>query len=314
MANAKPPSRPPTSQDLFFTLFPLLPKELRLEIWKRALPPPRLIEFRFTDTASPDRVLLGGLDCHGEWAWVASTEPVALSLLLVNTEARDVTSKSYELVGIRNQCQAVGDCMHIDFSRDTIYLARYSQERLLDVLSGRFANIQHTHVWLSKTRSLAMNLGSLSKGPWTWAPPTYPGVKRLSRPDGLQDASTFFVKIFGMFPMLKDFRIVIDGRNPDLGGSVEIAQPSSDHEDFYDPSGREVALRWIPGALDHVKTTFPDLHLPHVCLALLTNGNNSEALERRWDYLHACCRFSEPGFDGHRWESESDESAWADSP
>ncbi|KAH6701404.1 hypothetical protein BKA61DRAFT_705291 [Leptodontidium sp. MPI-SDFR-AT-0119] len=204
--------------------------------------------------------------------------------------------------------------MHIDFSRDTIYLARYSQERLFDVLSGRFAGIQHTRVWLSKTRSLAMNLGSLSKGPWTWDPPTYPGVKRLSSLDGLKDASTFFAKVFSVFPILQDFKLVADARNPDLGGSVEITQLSSDHEDFYDSSGREIASRWISGALDRLKTEFPNLHQPRVCLALLTNGSNSEVLERCWDHLYACCRFSEPGFDGHRWESESDESVWPDSP
>ncbi|KAH7351321.1 hypothetical protein BKA65DRAFT_476646 [Rhexocercosporidium sp. MPI-PUGE-AT-0058] len=204
--------------------------------------------------------------------------------------------------------------MHIDFSRDTIYLARYSQERLFDVLDGCFAEIQHTRAWLSKARCLAMKLGSLSKGPWTWDPPSYPGVKRLPSPDGLRDASTYFARICGTFPVLKDFKMVIDGKNPDLRVHVEITQPSSEHEDFYDPSGRETASRWIPDGLDPVRTAFPDLSQPQVSLALLTNRNNSEALERRWDYLHACCRFFEPGFDGHRWESESDSSVWPDSP
>lgn len=161
---------------------------------------------------------------------------------------------------------------------------------------------------------MAKNLGSLLKGPWTWDPPTYPGVKRLSSPDGLKDASTFFAKVFSVFPILQDFKLVVEGRNSDLGGSVEITQPSSDHEDFYDSSVREIASRRIPGALNRLKTEFPNLHQPRVYLALLTNGNNSEVLERRWDYLHVFCRFSEPEFDGHRWESESDESVWPDSP
>ncbi|KAH7399755.1 hypothetical protein BKA64DRAFT_464407 [Cadophora sp. MPI-SDFR-AT-0126] len=291
-------------ENLTFTLFPLLPKELRLEIWKLALPAPRLIELTFTDTEWPSRRLLTSQDRPGAWAWIASTNNVTLTLLRVNAEARDLTLSCYDLVPIQNETHSVGQRMYIDFCRDTIYLARYSQERLFDVSDGRFAEIQHTSAWTSNAQSLAVNLGSLSKGPWTFDPPTYPGVERLSGLEGRNDASSFFVKFFRSFPKLREFTVIIDGRHPDLGGSVEIVQASSDHEDFYEPSGQYSAKRWIPGVLDKVKEVSPDLRQPHVYLAVLTNGSNSATLERRWDYLHACCRFCEPGYDGHRWESD----------
>lgn len=164
---------------------------------------------------------------------------------------------------------------------------------------------QHTSTLTSGARSLAINLGSLSKGPWIWDLSTYPGVERLSTTEGRSDASKFFIKVFRSFPNLQELFFVIDGRHPDLGGSVEIARPSSDHEDFYEPAGQDIAKRWIPEALDSVRGMSPDLHQPRVALAVLTNGSNSAILERRWDYLHACCRFREPGADGHRSESES---------
>ncbi|KAG4422244.1 hypothetical protein IFR04_004624 [Cadophora malorum] len=288
-----------------FTVFSLLPKELRLEIWKRALPEPRLIEMTFIDREWPLRRLLTRRDQPGAWVWVATTNDISLPLLRVNAEARSLTLGSYTLVQICTQTHSIGQQIYIDFYRDTIYFARYSQERLFDVLDGRFAEIQHTGMLTSKARSLAINLGSLSKGPWNWDPDTYPGVEHLSSAEGRTDASKLFVKMFRSFPKLRELFVVVDGRHPDLGGSVEIARPSSDQEDFYEPAGQDIAKRWIPEALNKVREISPDLHQPRVALAVLTNGSNSAILERRWDYLHACCRFREPGADGHRSESES---------
>lgn len=81
-----------------FSLFPILPPELRLKIWEYALPGPRIIEFAGGETPS-----------H-KYPKVASP-----ATLFVNHEARSVATKRF-------QARSFGAAtIYVDFSCDTLY-------------------------------------------------------------------------------------------------------------------------------------------------------------------------------------------------
>ncbi|KAK0102230.1 hypothetical protein ONS95_005853 [Cadophora gregata] len=160
-------------------------------------------------------------------------------------------------------------------------------------------------IWTSKTQSLAMNLGSLSKGPWTWDLPTHPELERLSDLGGRNEPSLFLMTLFRSFPKLKEFIVIMDRKVPDDRPPIGTPQFSIHFEDSHDLAGGDISGRWIPGALKHLKELFPDLHQPHVCLARLTEESNPSILRRRDNYLHACCKYCEAGLDRQRSEFAS---------
>ena len=102
-----------------------------------------------------------------------------------------------------------------------------------------------------------------------------------------------------------------DGRKPDVdaNGSVDLSEPTDEHEDYYEENGRNKALEWVQKLQGKLKLK---LQTPRDCsvrLSLLITGEDTAELERRSDYIHAVCRFCAPEYKGHRPYSTSSQSS-----
>lgn len=118
--------------------------------------------------------------------------------------------------------------------------------------------------------------------------------ERHCTPGGQEEAARYLYSMFKHFPNLRQFSWVLDGRKPSFGGHAQLVKATGDFEDFHVENGRDVASRWIPGVMERLRLMFSSLRLPIVQLAVLTNGQDSVSVERRWDYFDTCCRFCRP--------------------
>jgi hypothetical protein len=110
-----------------FTLFPKLPIELRLKIWKAALPGPRVIEFSHTSFFR--RLTL-----------IKDSQNSLLNLSNSCKEAYDVVKKDYRSVSLQvfdlDKKKTPDAALLINYSLDTIYLGLYS-EKVLEILDSK---------------------------------------------------------------------------------------------------------------------------------------------------------------------------------
>lgn len=104
-----------------FHQFPLLPKELRLQVWKHALPGPRVLDLRVSNrnaTTGQQRI------SRSECAWVTQTAEPCPVILKVCHESRTVglsdQDMSEPLFATKSPCQAVW----VDFSGHFLLLKR----------------------------------------------------------------------------------------------------------------------------------------------------------------------------------------------
>ena len=107
-----PPAAGPQSR---FTLFPILPGELRLKIWEFALPGPRVVKIKAPQLlASGSRQAASALDFTSACAVPA--------LLHVNAEARAVALRHYELSFATD---TFPPRINFCFERDTLHFPQY---------------------------------------------------------------------------------------------------------------------------------------------------------------------------------------------
>ena len=263
-----------------FHPFPLLPKELRLEIWKLALPDPRVIELSLLRSDYPLRLPQRYYRAsRGAWWWVASASPTTFPLIRTNAEARSIALASYERCEILNRNDTVRHPMYINFSKDTIFVTRDAVDDLKEVLVGSHRRVRFMN-WRTKVRNLALPLDILERPGYLRAA-LIPGPEPAD-PKGFKEATRYIADIVRTFPGLKDLSLVIDARNPGFGGDAEIIESTSEHEDYEEPEGRELASSWIPEVLAGLASESSDVQLPSVRLALLINGRDTPELERRW--------------------------------
>jgi hypothetical protein len=107
--NVGPP--PPTQSRESFTLFPLLPPELRLKIWQIATDEPQTVELSCTPTSSylP----------KGRW-FSHNKPPVVFSIC---AESRDVALSHYSTLTFSpDQVGVPWPKLYFNFSRDTLWL------------------------------------------------------------------------------------------------------------------------------------------------------------------------------------------------
>lgn len=132
-----------------FYRFLFLPDELRLEIWRRALPAPRFIELMLIDVETERKATWLRVN-HGLWSWMSVGSYIALPLMQACSEARTIALESYTCVELRDQSQPVCPCKYVDFSRDTFYLARNSHDRLMGSFAGRPSCPSSPEIWAAK--------------------------------------------------------------------------------------------------------------------------------------------------------------------
>ncbi|KAK0103856.1 hypothetical protein ONS96_004965 [Cadophora gregata f. sp. sojae] len=190
-----------------------------------------------------------------------------------------------------NQSNLTRHPMYIDYSKDTIFISRYTQDQLRDVLLGYYQAVRFTN-WRLKVRNLAMSLAVLKKSRYSRVA-LFPGPEPAD-PNGYEEATRYLANVIRMFPKLHDLSFVIDGRNPGFGGNVEIVEASSEHEDYDVVGGRDLASAWIPQVFENLKTVLSDGKIPSVRVALLINGRDTPNLERRWSYLRIRCGVCHP--------------------
>ena len=95
-----------------FTIFPMLPAELRLKIWKMALPGPRIVEVYLDRVADPS---------YGDFRVIRTNTPPP-TLLSVNLESRKVALEKYWLNLNYNMSCTCACYAQIDPTEDTIYI------------------------------------------------------------------------------------------------------------------------------------------------------------------------------------------------
>lgn len=294
---------------LEFHIFPDLPKEIRLQIWKHALPLPRLIEIQFANKKDPAIQDHYRWHKRGEWIWSCSSV-LRSPLWDTSNEARHVLLESYEQVSISNEVGSNSSSSSINFGRDTFLLKRLAVDCLVDMASGQNASIRKypVPVWVSKVQNLAaITQGYRSYRPhWNMSP--FEGLFAPSNKAEYQEQDVdFLISVFNTFPRLKSLFLVIDGRKPgvDIDDSTALSEPTDEYEDHYEENGRKKALEWVQELQSLLRSKLQTTRDCSVRLSLLITGENTTELERRWDYLHAACRFSAPEYTGHRPCSQS---------
>ena len=128
-----------STQSQAFPLFPLLPKELRLQIWTDALPAPQVLDLALTHRErGNERKILNRswvADCH----WTTKTPPEHSQLPYVNQEARQVFLYSYIRTSISDRAiPRLGRHVWIDYSRDTLYFTQRNGINLVRWFNGEF--------------------------------------------------------------------------------------------------------------------------------------------------------------------------------
>lgn len=148
LLNQKPTTEPT------FTLFPTLPPELRLKIWKYALPGPRVVRLSLMEHSNSSH-----RRGHEKYAIHAtSTIP---SIIQTNVEGREAALKVYELAFPTQLLHPV----YFDFNQDTIHLdantlIAFSQKGLPDIVE------KLRHLMISKLRVCLLYSQTLSIKPF----------------------------------------------------------------------------------------------------------------------------------------------------
>ena len=296
-----------------FHVFPDLPQEVRLQIWKHALPPPRLIEIHFSNKNNP--TIQNHYDWYFQGKWIWSSSPIPRSSLLdAVDEARRVLLESYEQVSISNEVESSFPSTFIDFARDTLLLKRLAIDCLFDMASEYNASIRKFPVpgWVSQVQNLAVITQGYSAWAPDWAMAPFLGLSVVRNQVQNQEQDVdFLISVFETFPRLKLLFLVIDGRKPgiDIKGPVTLSEPTNEHEDYYEENGRIKALEWVQKLQSELKLKLQTPRDCNVRLSLLITGEDTAELERRWDYINAGCRFCSPEYKGHRPWSTSPQSS-----
>ncbi|CZT50555.1 uncharacterized protein RSE6_11563 [Rhynchosporium secalis] len=143
---------------LVFTLFPALPPELRLMIWKFALPGPRVIALltrEETTTSNPNRNT--SWKFYDDFKSPASSNPV---LLHVNQESRALVLSNYQLTFDKLLCRPI----YLDFAIDALFFPTVSQLRNF-ILAGHKGSDMESwgKTWrqIQAVRSIVLGLGAV---------------------------------------------------------------------------------------------------------------------------------------------------------
>ena len=273
-----------------FHCFSKLPKEIRQEIWRFALPEPRFIELTARNQERPHRIYRRAGKAT-EVLWTALSPP--LLLLNVNHEARQTTLESYEPSAAWDQSATPWRRAYVNYSKDVLYFTADSLQALLHFLNGDAAPQMLVPLNLAKVSTLSVEARFGHR---------YCENRRTLQPSddcrGRSRAIRNLGALFATFPKLKRLLFVIDGRDSGFGGPDHLVKATEEHEDYSLPNGREAMMHWTSQLIEEVGSRNPGLLVPAVGLSLLVNGSgHSEAhLERRWDYSRAECEVHSPSF------------------
>lgn len=271
-----------------FHLFTLLPTELRLKIWKLALPGPRVVE---VTVKSPERPEVEYGTSQGNapnlrWFWIIKgTSP---ALLYVNHEARDVTLESYETPGAWDTNFSPWRRAYMDYKVDTLYLSTLLYKALLFSRKGSYSKFDTQSIDLHKVQSLALD---------SWL------RMRQSEEPGLRAEGVSLLQfVFKVTPGLKELLLVMDGRTTVFNGPDRLVDPTDKFPDYIDllnkqkmitaSSNKQKMLQLVDDVVKDTTELLPMQTasvIPQIKLMLLINGPENPPIERRWFYGRNCC-------------------------
>jgi hypothetical protein len=159
-----------TNTEQVFTLFPKLPPELRLKIWKQALPGPRVVLFCIWDMLQGNRA---------EVARRCDSTNSLITITHVCQEARGVVLNTYDkLVNVIQPSldiprdQEEHPFVYVDYSKDTVYVEDWvGMEQLIGLYLSKAQHVAWQEVELR-------NYSTLSS--WTVFKPACPVLKSLT--------------------------------------------------------------------------------------------------------------------------------------
>lgn len=232
-----------------FHPFPRLPKELRLDVFKLALPEPRIIECRFANYPylgiQGDSLPTPGDNC----VWVANA-PLTSHLQLVSSEARDVFLQTYTIVSLADESNSGQDwkpTTAVDFNRDTLYFKTYDWGRRTSGIEGFVFIERGVALWADKVKTVALDLAIMEE-----ISPVrpYAGYKALYFYPDVR-AVGIIEKVLGTFPSLEQLYLVIDGKDPQTEAPRRMVNPmdSDYYACWHELSGRHRAINWIPNTV-----------------------------------------------------------------
>ncbi|KUJ10455.1 uncharacterized protein LY89DRAFT_740166 [Mollisia scopiformis] len=272
-----------------FALFPLFPVEIRLNIWNRSFPEPRIIDLKLINSKG-ESLNQKNRTIDGPWHW-ASTSSFSLPLLQVNHEARRLMLQSYKPTNI---CQQNGAILYIDFERDTVYRACYQCDPLFQFDLTHDTVVSNASSWTSNVTNLALHLTVFKGRDASGQTIVCPSLDTFSLPSARQGPLRNLHTVCMHFPALRKLWIVIDGRDDQFVGKDEIVDPSPQHGDWFLHIKMVDALGAIELVVEDSRNQQPDSSLPQINLGLLTNGQDNELATRRWYYDFAGRKFEQP--------------------
>jgi hypothetical protein len=299
-----------------FERFPLLPKELRLQIWKNALPDPQVLELV---TTGLQRDPSSSTSNHATWRW-KGTSALKIPLLGVSQEARTVALESYERLPISKPLDSKYAWPFFDYSRDTFYFSVDNWKEFLEMVDGEYSRDRWTcekSIPMDMTKVQFLAIGSVAsqfrdsggliprfenallKSQKVESPDneSQRPLHRMYLDEGerevepwvYQDWSSMntrrhFERVFGMFKNLKTFYTTIDERQRTRksmsSGTDSLLSPVVQQWDPANYLANHQA--WIQQI---VSTVRPDLHIPKVGLRFMLNEEDTIDLAR-WDYAN----------------------------
>jgi hypothetical protein len=241
-----------------FNLFPKLPYEIRIKIWRMALPARRVLELTLRNKEHPRWDVKERW--HGIWLW--STNVPSPAILLVSHETRQVALEPYEPVPIWHQNQRTWSRSFVDFSQDVFFFSVESYTLLRAIIHGTVSLMHTVTIPLEKIQCLSITL--------TGARPSAgyesTSVARLDI-DTHYPAHTikYLTFIFQAFEGLRNLHLVLDKRNYDMiGAPLELLGCKRATETCFARRLRRTALKYIPKVIANIQRKHPHLNIPQV--------------------------------------------------
>jgi hypothetical protein len=225
-----------------FHLFPRLPKELRLEIWKHSLPGPRIVDVSCTSQL---------------WHWTTDeSSPIHLE---VNHEARAVALRSYERAPIWEYGRVPWMRTFVDYSRDFFYFHEEDFLDLFDDIGQRDASGVISPIRAEKTRFL---VASVNRGQ-SWFECF---LDRNRSPGSIDSAVKYLAPILEVFTALEMLVFVMDE-----GGSERFDDEFGKFKDIMDADAEWDDECWVdelclgaPSPLQQLRRQYPHLQVPKI--------------------------------------------------
>jgi hypothetical protein len=265
-----------TDKPPYFYLFSQLPTELRLKVWKYALPGPRLVELTVQSPERPD-IEYGTTQSSAQnlrWLWVINNAK-SPALLYVSHEAREVALGSYEATGAWEPSFRPWRKAYINYSADTLYFSALTYRALLFSRRGAHSKFDKKSINLSRIRSLALA--------------SWPRIRQSVEPILRTEAVHLLQFVLKSCQGLEELFLTMDGRVSIFEGPDRLEEPTERYPDYSDGVTKEKMLKLIDEMVEEAQELEPTVKLPLVRLKLLMNGPDTLAVERRWFYGRGCC-------------------------